>query len=132
MVAGVENHNADFTSLSNKIVRANFAMNQPDILEFSFMASASVVDISVFKKETDSYFLVVSDANGATYHYDIYDHTSSNPAAVYSNTVTPSPVSNDSRPRCLDFKWDGSDNLLILTNDGKLSLSSGYKDFLNV
>ncbi len=123
MIAGVENHNSAFTTASNKIVKANFALNMPEITEFEFTAIASVVDICVFKKYSDSYFLALTDNNGANYNYHIYDHTSSNPAAIYSHIVTPNPVSSTSRPRAIDFKWDGSDQLLILANNGKLTLS---------
>jgi hypothetical protein len=101
-------------------------MTQDQIVAFAYTATAHVVDIAVFKRESDTHFLVVSDASGATYHYDLYDHTTDTAAATASHTVTPSPVSDDSRPRGIDLKWDGSDLMIRIENNGNFVQSTGY------
>ena len=131
-IAASQDFNSAFASGTNKIARTNFAVVESLIVEFEYTAAANVVDISVFKKETDQHFLVVSDNGGATYHYDVYDHTSTNPSAIHTHTVTPSPVSDDTRPRCIDLIWNGEDSMIRVNNDGTFSLSTGYLTLTNI
>ena len=131
VIAGGKTHQAGFAGGSNLLVRANFAMTQADINEFNFNCAGNLVDISTVKIASSPYFLAVSDSNGVQYNYEIFDHTSSNPNSVASQITVPNPVSDNTRPRCLDFDWSGEDRILRLSNDGRIALSTGYQT-LNV
>lgn len=127
VIAGGRNHQAGFTGGSNLLVRANFAVAQSEISEFNFNCAGNLVDLSNLKISSSAFFLAVSDSNGATYNYQIFDHTSTNPNSIASQTITPNPVSDTTRPRCLDFDWSGRDRILRLQHDGRLFLSTGYQ-----
>ena len=114
------------------LVRANLAVTQSEISEFNFNCAGNLVYIPTIKIPSSAFFLAVSDSNGATYNYQIFDHTSSNADSIASTTITPSPVNDASRPRCVDFDWSGKDRLLRMQHDGRIFLSTGYQSLQTI